>query len=692
MSDEERDKRVAALGYAARGWPVLPLHTATGTGGCSCGDPDCGSIGKHPRTAHGLKDATTDPATIAKWWGLWPVANVGIRTGTPSGFFVLDIDGEEAARTLRESGRTVPKDALWQKTGRGWQVLFEMPADFVVKGDNTGAVAVHVDVKGEGGYIVAPPSTHANGNSYSWLTNVEPRPAPAWLLEALRPVERERSKPTDATAAASGLHPYVAAALEDEAAKVRAARVGTRDHYLNVAAFSLGQLEAAGLSETDARAGLLSAAMAAGLGEAESLRTFASGWEAGKKCPRDIPDRMRDYSPRPLAADAEHRPSDGLQGMIEESINDIGTLLSSVKPESVEWLWEGRIPSGKLTVLDGDPGLGKSTVTVDIVARVSTGQVMPDGTGGGEPAGVVILSAEDGLADTIVPRLMAANADLRRVLALESCPDSQGEGTHPPMVPDDLPHVRAAIQRVSAKLVVIDPLMAYLSGDTNSHRDQDIRRVLFRIATLAEETGVAVLVVRHLNKSNGGPALYRGGGSIGIIGAARSGLLIACDPDDENRRVLASTKSNLGAPPVSLSFRLEADESGPAHVVWGGVCNHNANRLLEAPATDEERTAVDDAKDFLQAVLADGPKPSGEVYSEANGAGISKRTLERAKNALGVESSKQGLGGGWAWKFPEDRQGSPNIANPTGWRPSESAGGLREPARLIPRDNQSVGS
>ncbi len=212
----------------------------------------------------------------------------------------------------------------------------------------------------------------------------------------------------------------------------------------------------------------------------------------------------------------------------------VGVLLSDVKPERVSWLWPGRLPLGKLTVLDGDPGKGKSTLSLDLSARLTRGDIMPDGSGGGFPAGVVILSGEDGLADTIVPRLIAAGADLSRVVALASCPDSEGDGEHPPVLPDDLPTIRAAIARVGAKLAIIDPLMAYLSDGTNSHKDQDIRRVLFRVAALAEETGAAVLVVRHLNKATGGVALYRGGGSIGIIGAARSGLLVAADPDDEN--------------------------------------------------------------------------------------------------------------------------------------------------------------
>lgn len=291
VRDEENDVLTAALGYAARGWPVLPLHSPVSGGGCSCRDPHCGSVGKHPRTAHGVKDATTDPATIVAWWRRWPKANVGVVTGTPSGLFALDIDGEAALRALKEAGCIIPDDACWQETGRGWQVLFNLPSDFDVR-NTAGTVAEHVDTRGENGFIVAPPSLHANGNHYRWLTASDPGPAPAWLLDALRPVERPRSQREAsalATTRTTGLHPYLAAALEGEAAKVRAATDGTRNATLNAAAFNLGQLEAAGLSESDGRAALSAAAEAAGLTETETARTFASGWEAGREQPRAIP-------------------------------------------------------------------------------------------------------------------------------------------------------------------------------------------------------------------------------------------------------------------------------------------------------------------------------------------------------------------------------------------------------------------
>jgi len=297
----------------------------------------------------------------------------------------------------------------------------------------------------------------------------------------------------------------------------------------------------------------------------------------------------------------------------------------------VEWLWEGRIPLGKITLIDGDPGTGKSAATTDLGARVSVGKPWPDGSEC-RAGGVVILSAEDGLADTIRPRFDAAGGDPARAVALSTVPDAEGNERQV-AIPDDLHVIEAAIERVGAVLVVIDPLMAFLPGEVNSHRDQDVRRALAPLARLAERTGTAVVVIRHLNKGQGGNVLYRGGGSIGIVGAARSGLLIAKDPENESRRVLASIKSNLAAAAPSLVFGLSSTESGAVRVDWKGESTLDAAALLSAPTDPEERSVFQEAKDLLREVLSEGPVPAAEVKQEARSADISERTQERQAGA-----------------------------------------------------------
>jgi hypothetical protein len=302
------------------------------------------------------------------------------------------------------------------------------------------------------------------------------------------------------------------------------------------------------------------------------------------------------------------RGSEGVSAVLD---GPHGILLSEVVPEPVRWLWEGRIALGKLNLVDGDPGTGKSAATTDLAARVSVGKPWPDGAPC-KAGGVVILSAEDGLADTIRPRFDAAGGDPLKVVALSTVPDAEGNERQI-AIPDDLNVIEVAIERVGALLVVMDPLMAFLPGEVNSHRDQDVRRALAPTAKLAERTGAAIVVVRHLNKATGGNALYRGGGSIGIVGAARSGLLIAKHPEDDSRRVLASIKSNLAAPAPSLVFGLSSTEEGAVRVDWKGESILDAAALLSAPTDPEERSVLQDAKDLLREVLEDGPVPASEV-------------------------------------------------------------------------------
>ncbi len=333
-----------------------------------------------------------------------------------------------------------------------------------------------------------------------------------------------------------------------------------------------------------------------------------------------------------------------------------GVLLSTVQPKAVEWLWPGRIPLGRLTILDGDPGLGKSVLTMDLAGRVSAGLGMPDGTPC-RAAGVVVLNNEDGRDDTVVPRLLASGGDLSRVLALDIVPDGDSERLI--SLPADLDYLRQAIERVAANLVIVDPLMAWIGGEHNTHRDQDCRRALHPLGRLAEDTGAAVLVVRHLNKMAGGNPLYRGGGSIGIIGAARSGLLVAKDPDNPDRRVLASVKCNLAKLPASLAFDLSPDDQGRLRVGWVGESTHTADSLLAVPQNDEDRDAVQEAVEVLRAILADGQLTADEVKRQARRAGLADRTLYRAKAILGVRAVRVGFGpeGRWHWSLKESAAG-----------------------------------
>jgi archaellum biogenesis ATPase FlaH len=341
------------------------------------------------------------------------------------------------------------------------------------------------------------------------------------------------------------------------------------------------------------------------------------------------------------------------------------TRLADVEPECVSWLWPGRIPLGKLVTLDGDPGLGKSTLALTFATPITTAGTWPDGSVCEQPGAVLIMSAEDGLADTVRPRLDAAGADVSKVHAIEGVPlidEDTGERTLRPPSLADVAALEDAINRTGARLLIIDVLMAYLPAGADSHKDQDIRRVLSRLAALADRTGCTILLLRHLNKANGRDPLYRGGGSIGIVGAARAGLLVAADPDDAERRVLASVKSNLAPTPESLTYRLVGSgDFGVARVQWEGASAHTARGLLAEPADDDgvKSEAMKWLEDYL---LQNGSVRSADAKSEARKAGIAEATLKRAAKSLGVQIVDRGFPRQTWWSLPAVGSTPPNGA------------------------------
>jgi hypothetical protein len=345
----------------------------------------------------------------------------------------------------------------------------------------------------------------------------------------------------------------------------------------------------------------------------------------------------------------------------------ITVRLSDVKAEAVTWLWNGRIPLGKLTILDGDPDLGKSTLLLDLAARVTRGGPMPgDGATISEARNVVILSAEDGASDTIRPRFDEAGGDPERVHLLTAI--RRADGTKDFFsLSDDIDALEEMMVKFDAALVIIDPFTAYV-GKANTWKDQEIRRVLARLADAAGRTGAAIVLLRHLNKTRSDNALYRGGGSVGIIGAARSGLLAAKDPDaPEEKRLLATYKHNLCPQPPTLAYRLVAGKQRPdvGTIEWLGTDSRMAQEILADGADGPEgRGAIAEATEFLEQELGDGPRCSSEVDIAARANGISDRTLARAKKRTGVKAEREGFGKGGRWmlRLPHDDQRVPNSS------------------------------
>ena len=324
-----------------------------------------------------------------------------------------------------------------------------------------------------------------------------------------------------------------------------------------------------------------------------------------------------------------------------------------VEAEQVEWLWPERIPFGAITVLGGDPGLGKSLLAVWLAAQLSRGELGEVG-----PASVLLSSAEDARAQVVVPRLQAAGAVMERVHFVEM--ERDGFRTQP-LLPDDVPALAGKAKAERARLLVLDPLMAHLARGINSWKDQEIRRALLPLKDLAEESGAAVVVVAHLNKGQSSDPLQRLGGSIGLPAAARSVLLLGRDPDDPDgaegeRRVLAHVKTNLGARAASLALQIETIEAAAGaggRIVPGGFSPHNGEDLLTVQQHGRGGAKRAGAVILLQEQLAAGPKAVRDLLEVADAQGISETTLNRAKDELGVRSTKEGFPGSWLWTLPD---------------------------------------
>jgi len=387
-------------------------------------------------------------------------------------------------------------------------------------------------------------------------------------------------------------------------------------------------------------------------------------WADGPSTPAPAPEWLVPWvgSLNPIAHFVAPQPPVGCRGGRAKEARPAAVSsirLSSVRSRSLDWLWPGWLPLGKLCDLAGDPGLAKSTLLLDLAARVSTGGLMPDGSRG-LGGGVCLLSAEDDLEDTILPRLRAAGADLSKIGFLDAY-----QGT-PLVVPDHLDTIEMRLRDYDARLLLIDPLPAFLA---HARTDQDVRRGLLPLARLAARQRCTVLWVRHLTKAGGAKALYRGSGLIAIGAAARSGLLVGEHPDDARTLVLAHAKSNLALRQTSLRYGVELSaERGATRITWQGRCDLTADDLVRRPATREEqerreevRSKLQQACRFLAAILKGADAlPIEEVKRAAMDACIAERTLERAAASLQlivVPDKGSNLKGGkqrTRWHWPAD--------------------------------------
>jgi len=598
----------AALAYAQKGWLVFPIYEPN-TRGCSCGNLECKHIGMHPRTAHGWRDASTDPVVIEEWWRKWPEANVGIAMGGPERLAALDVDGPAGEASLEELVREHGKlpATLESLTGTGRHILMTVPEGVKIR-PSVGALGEKIDIRPRGTYIVAPPSLHVTGRRYRWASDQPISPMPEWLLRLL--TVPAPPQPARNSGGAAGIPE------------------GKRNPTLTCIA---GGLRRQGLPESEIAETLLginSRQCVPSLSDAEVRRIAASVANYAPGAAQYAPERLAKLK-----------------------------CFAQIQPKSLRWVWRNRIPAAKLSLLVGDPDKGKSLITLDITARITTGTPFPDGAPS-ERGSVIILSAEDDSEDTIRPRLDAAGADASRVHWLEAVRVMLRDGKHAERgfsLDSDIDALYDAIKQTpDVRLIVIDPISAYL-GTVESHRNAEVRRLLSPLAGFTARTGVAVLGVTHFRKSSG-PAIHRSIDSIAFAAAARAVWGVAEDTDDPAMRVMVRVKGNLCHDPGGLAYRIEVALDIP-RIAWEpGAVNLRADDVLGGLDSRADRSERRAAEAWLKDFLADGPKAKSQVERQSKQAGLAPATVRRAAVALRIKKQKPGFDSGWEWSLPEDAQ------------------------------------
>ena len=322
------------------------------------------------------------------------------------------------------------------------------------------------------------------------------------------------------------------------------------------------------------------------------------------------------------------------------------TKLADIEPEEIHWLWHPYLPLGKLTLLEGDPGQGKTYLMLAVAAAVTRGYHLPDQRGRvapphGQPGHVLYLTAEDGLADTIRPRAEKADADLALLSVVEGW---TAGGDLEPFSFAQLALLGEVIRDLQIKLVIIDPIQAFLGANVDMHRANEVRPLMAQLGRLAALHHCCILCIRHITKGTG-KALYRGLGSIDFTAAARSVLVIAESLEDENKRVLAQAKNSLDAKGASIVFQITDDG-----FMWCGTSRVSADELLSQQPVKQQHQR-NTAAAWLKATLRDGEMLADMVRIQGEAQGVSWATIRRAKDALGIISFRKAER--WYWKLPE---------------------------------------
>ena len=598
--DKENKKLISALNYQVLGLSIIP-------------------VGANKKPLFDWKQYQEKSATIDEinaWWTQFPNANPALITGKVSGVVALDID-KKYGRTSKEF--QIPPTACAKSGNGGEHFFFKYPNQNV--GNGTAICGEGVDFRGDGGYILLDPSINEKGGVYEWIVPIENGLAemPEWLLNKMSPEE--------------GLNK-----------KWLLGKDGVSEGQRNDTATSMaGKI----LSSTDPKLW-------------ESI-----GWEQLRIWNKKNTPPLSEKEIRNVWESIKNQHTKNNQQKFKEK-NTKGKALtrcfSNIQSVPISWLWKGRIALGKLTMIVGDPGLGKSLVTIALATHVSRGSPFPV-DGSKPPIGdVVLLSAEDDPADTIKPRLEAMGADCTRIHIMEAVQeiDTEGESTqHIFSFKRDIKALEDLLLSLpNCRLVIIDPVSAYLDG-TDSNKNSDIRGLFTPLTELASRYKIAIVLISHLNKNSGENALYRTTGSLAFIATVRSAYVGTKDKNNPERRLLMPLKNNIAKDNTGLAYSIFEAENKQPIIAWESEpVTITADEALALPESNEERTETDEAVDFLLDLLANGAVKANEVQTKARQVGINKKPLRTAREKLGIKTKKSSAfkDGFWEWSLPEDAQ------------------------------------
>lgn len=688
-----------ARSLCARGWRVVPIPHAQ----------------KGPRLK-GWQTLRLADADLPEHFNGQPM-NIGVLLGEPSGGLIdVDLDCPEAVRLA--DAMLPPTGCIFGRASRPRSHrLYRIDGSIETERLRAADGSTIIEARFTGAQTVAPGSTHPSGEAVRWDADQEPATVdPETLLRSVRAiaaaVRAMRGEAEPSPHPEPQPHPQPAARqrepaeerVRERAAKYLAAMPpavsGAGGHSATLTAasamvngFALPHEEAYGLlleqynprceppwSEPDLRRKVSEAAK---LGSSKGfgyLRDAAppgrmsddtplTAWDAAHtgEGPEGREVAVAPEPPVLSLHQGDYRRDYGPAGPSGHQATGSGVLvrMADVEARTIPWLWENRIAAGRMTLLVGRPGLGKSFMTCDMAARVSNGWDWPDGAPCRQGS-VLLVSAEDDPADTIRPRLDAAEADCSRVHVLRGvmARDDRGNQVERVFTLADLDALEGALESIGdCRLCIIDPIGSYLGGRANSDRDNEVRGILAPVAALAERFETAMLVVAHNRKAEAAYADDTAMGSRAFTGLARNVLHLMPDREDKRRRLLLSGKSNLGPPAPGLAFEIDGQ---PASLRWElGTLDMNADEGMRASGGSEEQApARSMAEEWLSELLQQGPMRSDEVKAQAVAAGMAWRTVRRAQESLGITPRKAGFDGGWVWTLP-------------GWTPPK-VGGERE--------------